>query len=250
MGYGLLGKVLEHSRSPQIHCLFGNPDYKLFEVLPEDLEEFMTAASFDGINVTIPYKEAVIPYLAECSPVAKRIGAVNTVIRRSDGSLYGDNTDYFGFVSMMERACIEVTGKKCLVLGSGGASKTAVTALSDMGASEVIVISRKGENNYHNIDRHFDASVIVNTTPVGMYPDCGNSPLSLEGFGRLSGVADVIYNPRPTKLLRDAMNRGIAAADGLYMLVGQARRAAELFMNIEIPDEKQDAVFAEIAKTL
>ncbi len=250
MSYGLLGKVLGHSRSPEIHRLFGNDDYRLYEVTPDQLEEFMTVANFDGINVTVPYKEAVIPYLAELSPAAKRIGAVNTVIKRSGGDLYGDNTDYFGFVSMIDRAGIEVKEKKCLVLGSGGASKTAVTALSDMEASEVIVISRKGENNYGNIDRHFDASVIVNTTPVGMYPDCESSPLSLEGFYRLSGVADVIYNPRPTRLLRDASDRRIATADGLYMLVGQARKAVELFMNTKISDEKQDLVFEEIVKTL
>ena len=237
MQCGLLGRKLGHSYSPQIHSHLASYEYTLFEKEPEELEAFLKNGSFTGLNVTIPYKKDVIPYLDELSPTAKRLGAVNTIVRREDGSLIGHNTDYFGFRSMVGRSGLTVAGKKVLVLGSGGASNTAVAALEEMGA-QVVVISRSGENNYDNLHRHADAAVIVNTTPVGMYPKTGVSPISLERFQKLEGVLDVVYNPARTQLLLDAESRGLIAMNGLWMLVAQAKESAEWFAGVQIPDGK------------
>ena len=237
MQCGLLGRKLGHSYSPQIHSHLASYEYTLFEKEPEELEAFLKNGGFTGLNVTIPYKKDVIPYLDELSPTAKRLGAVNTIVRREDGSLIGHNTDYFGFCSMVGRSGLTVAGKKVLVLGSGGASNTAVAALEEMGA-QVVVISRSGENNYDNLHRHADAAVIVNTTPVGMYPKTGVSPISLERFQKLEGVLDVVYNPARTQLLLDAESRGLIAMNGLWMLVAQAKESAEWFAGVQIPDGK------------
>ena len=237
MQCGLLGRKLGHSYSPQIHSHLASYDYTLFEKEPEELEAFLKNGSFTGLNVTIPYKKDVIPYLDELSPTAKRLGAVNTIVRREDGSLIGHNTDYFGFRSMVLRSGLTVAGKKVLVLGSGGASNTAVAALEEMGA-QVVVISRSGENNYDNLHLNADAAVIVNTTPVGMYPKTGVSPISLERFQKLEGVLDVVYNPARTQLLLDAESRGLIAMNGLWMLVAQAKESAEWFAGVQIPDGK------------
>lgn len=243
--YGLLGEHLAHSYSPAIHAHLGEYEYHLFEVAPEDLPAFLTTGNFCGINVTIPYKKAVIPYLAEISDAAKKIGSVNTITRLPDGTLRGDNTDYYGFAHMLDRAGIDVSGKKCLILGSGGASLTAVAVVTDRGGTPV-VISRRGENNYENLSRHADAQVIINTTPVGMYPNNGESPLDLSLFPHLCGVADVIYNPCRTALLLQAEKLGIPAVGGLSMLVAQAKRANELFFGTPRPDEIIDSVTGRI----
>lgn len=227
MNCGLLGRKLGHSYSPQIHGMLGNYSYELFEKEPKELEAFLKNAEFNGINVTVPYKKAVIPFLDELTPVAKKLGAVNTVVRRS-GKLIGHNTDYFGFQAMVNDSGLAVAGKKILVLGSGGASNTAVAVLKKMGA-EITVISRSGENNYGNLHKHADAAVIVNTTPVGMYPNTGISPADLDCFPNLEGVLDVIYNPARTQLLLDAEKRGLVTRNGLLMLVAQAKEAAEWF---------------------
>lgn len=237
MKCGLLGRKLGHSYSPQIHASLGDYPYFLFEKEPGEIENFLKSSDFTGINVTIPYKKTVIPYLDELTPVAKKMGAVNTIVRRPDGSLLGHNTDYFGFLSLVKHSGIQVAGKKALVLGSGGASNTAVQALLALGAVP-IVISRSGENNYENLHLHTDASVIVNTTPVGMYPKNGASPVDLGQFHQLEGVLDVIYNPAKTKLLLDAETRGIPTENGLWMLVAQAKEAAEYFTGSPISDEK------------
>ena len=226
--YGLLGEKLGHSFSPQIHQQLGSDEYKLFEVAPENLGEFLKKRDFEGLNVTIPYKKAVMPYLSELSENAKVIGAVNTVTVLPNGTLRGDNTDYDGFLYLVRRSGIDVKNKKALVLGTGGASLPVKKVLCDLGAREVISISRTGENNYQNIEKHYDADLIVNTTPVGMYPNNLQSPLSLAGFTHLSGVLDIVYNPQKTKLILDAEKRGIPAFSGLTMLVAQAKRAAEL----------------------
>lgn len=244
--YGLLGEHLSHSFSPQIHARLGDYDYKLFEVAPDDLPAFLDAREFEGINVTIPYKKAVIPYLAELSDNARRIGAVNTILKRADGKLYGDNTDYDGFLYMVRRSGAEIKGKKALVLGTGGASAPVAAVLSDLSAREVIKISRSGENNYENIARHFDADILVNTTPVGMYPNNGKAALSLAGFQKLSCVLDIIYNPHKTALTLDAERRGIPAFTGLSMLVAQAKRAAELFFGKDIPDARTDEILSAL----
>ena len=247
MVYGLLGRKLGHSYSPQIHALLGDYEYRLFEVEPQDLEAFLKKREFGGINVTIPYKKDVLPYLSGISDNAKRIGAVNTIIVKEDGGLYGDNTDYDGFLCLVQKSGFQVKGKKALVLGTGGASLPISAVLSDLGAREVVFISRSGENNYQNLSRHADADLIVNTTPVGMYPNNLKAPLSLSEFPNLSGVLDIVYNPQKTKLILDAERLGIPAYSGLLMLVAQGKRAAELFLGHDIPDSETDRIFKKLS---
>ena len=249
MKCGLLGAKLGHSYSPQIHSHLGDYTYSLFEKSSEELEFFLKNSDFTGINVTIPYKSTVIPYCDELSPIAGKLGAVNVLVRQHNGTLIGHNTDYFGFQTMLERSGLDVRGKKVLVLGTGGASKTAVAVLQDRGA-QVVVISRTGENNYSNLHLHVDASVIVNTTPVGMFPNTGVSPLSLDQFSELEGVLDVIYNPARTQLLLDAEKRGIVAMNGLLMLVAQAKEAAEWFTGKAIADSKIDEIYTLLRKQM
>lgn len=248
--YGLLGEKLGHSFSPQIHSCLGDYEYKLFEVAPENLGDFLHSGSFAGLNVTIPYKKAVMPYLAEISENAKAIGSVNTITVLPNGTLRGDNTDYDGFLYLVRRSGISVHGKKALVLGTGGASLPVKKVLFDLGAREIVSISRNGENNYQNIDKHFDADLIVNTTPVGMYPNNLQSPLCLDGFRNLSGVLDIVYNPQKTKLILDAEKRGIPAFSGLTMLVAQAKRAAELFLQVKIDDRKNDEIYENLSRQM
>ncbi len=245
MKCGLLGRHLKHSYSPQIHSMLGDYDYQLFEVEPENLEAFLKNKDFDGLNVTIPYKKAVLPYCASLSPQAKALGAVNTIVKNADGQLIGHNTDYFGFASLLKSSGISVSGKKVLVLGSGGASMTCNAVLQNENAN-VVTISRSGGNHYGNLSLHSDAAVIVNATPVGMYPENGQSPIDLSLFPQLEAVLDLIYNPARTKLLLDAESRGIKAVNGLWMLVAQAKESAQWFTGREINDD----VIPEIHKTL
>ena len=249
MIYGLLGRTLSYSYSPRIHEALGGYSYELFEKEPEELGDFLQNGDFDGLNVTIPYKKAVIPYLHDLSPVAKRLGAVNTIVRRADGTLIGHNTDYFGFRAMVAKAGIQVAGKKALVLGSGGASNTAVAVLEELGAT-VIVISRTGENNYNNLELHQDAALIVNATPVGMFPNVDDTPLSLDGFPALEAVLDLNYNPSRTRLLLDAESRGLIAENGRLMLVAQAKESAEWFTGSTIPDSKIEEIHKALSSQM
>lgn len=242
MRYGLLGQKLSHSYSPQIHTALAGYDYELIQLEPERLDLFMEQKEFDGINVTIPYKKAVLPYCDTLSSQAKRLGSVNTIVKQPDGSLWGHNTDYFGFQEMVRISNLDIRNKKVLVLGSGGAGVTACAVLEDMGA-DVVIISREGENNYTNLYLHEDASVIVNATPVGMFPNNGHSPLSLTAFPNLEGVLDLIYNPSKTALLLQAECLGLVAVNGLYMLVAQAKESAEHFTGTKIPDSKIQDVY-------
>ena len=228
--YYLIGEHLSHSFSPQIHAMLGNPDYALKELSPDEVGEFVTGGDYAGINVTIPYKQTVIPYLDALTPAAEKLGAVNTVTRRADGSLLGDNTDYFGFSYALASAGIALDGKRVLILGSGGASKTAVAVARDAGAAEVVIVSRSGEVNYENVYRlHGNAEIIINCTPVGMYPKSGTSPVDLAKFPHLCGVADMIYNPARTAFLAQAEQLGLPCTNGLSMLVAQAAAGHERF---------------------
>ncbi|MBQ3063207.1 MAG: AAA family ATPase [Clostridia bacterium] len=242
---GLLGAHLSHSFSPDIHAALGNYEYKLFEVAEDALEDFLKAKSFDALNVTIPYKTTVIPYLDALSPRAARIGAVNTILKLGDGTLLGENTDYDGLAYALSAHNIAVKGKKVLILGSGGAARTAALLVEDLDG-RAIIISRHGTDNYENLSKHSDAVLIINATPVGMYPKNGESPLSLDTFPLLEGVYDLIYNPLRTRLLQAAEERGLVAENGLSMLVAQAHRAAELFLDTTLPTAR----IADITATL
>ena len=235
---GLLGRKLGHSYSPAIHERLADYSYRLFEVEPEDLGAFLQEGAFDGLNVTIPYKKDVIPYCAELSDTARAIGAVNTLVRRADGPLLCDNTDAYGFSMLVQSSGADVAGKKALVFGSGGASATAQYVLRQLGAREVVVISRHGEDNYENLDRHADAQIAVNTTPVGMYPNTGVSPVDLHRLPRLEAALDVVYNPARTEFLLQAETRGLRRANGLLMLAAQAKKSCEDFTGEPVADEK------------
>lgn len=244
--FGLLGRKLSHSYSPQIHKFFDNYEYKLYEKEPEDLDKFLLDCELDGMNVTIPYKKDVIKYCSSLSKQAEKIGAVNTLVKKADGSFSGYNTDYFGFLYMIKSINADIKSKKAIVLGTGGASLTCQAVLDDLGAKEIIVISRNGENNYKNIANHYDAQVIVNATPVGMYPNVNDSILDLSHFKSCETVLDLIYNPEKTMLLKQAENLGLNYSNGLSMLIAQAKQSAEYFLDKTIDDEIIEKISKEI----
>lgn len=227
-GYALIGGRLAHSFSPRIHALLGDYPYQLLPMDEAALDSFLRDTDLDGFNVTIPYKETVIPYLRALSETAARVGSVNTVVRGADGALHGHNTDYDGFLRMLGDPA-RLRGQKALVLGSGGSAKTVCAVLADQGCAPVVTISRGGPDNYQNIRRHADAFLVVNTTPVGMYPDADASPVDLALFPRCALALDLIYNPAKTRFLLQAQALGIECRNGLTMLVAQAVRASELF---------------------
>ncbi len=252
MKYGCIGEVLKHSFSREIHTSLSDNPYELCEVAPDELDEFMRAACFSAINVTIPYKELVIPYLDEIDEPASLIGAVNTVVNRN-GRLYGYNTDFYGMLSLLEHAGVNVMGKKVLILGSGGTAKTARAVVSHLGADKIITVGRQSRDGVINYEEayalHCDAEVIINTTPVGMYPNAEGCPIDISRFDNLSGVIDAIYNPLNTRLILSAKERGICAEGGLYMLVAQAVRASEIFLNIEYPAGTVERIFKKVLKS-
>ena len=246
--FGLLGEKLSHSFSPFIHSYLGDYEYRLYEKAPDEVRDFLLQGNFDGLNVTIPYKKTVLPYCAELSEKARKIGSVNTLLCMPDGRLFGDNTDYDGFSYLLDKLTVDITGKKALILGSGGSSVTVRAVLTDRCVGELVTISRSGPDNYQNLDRHSDAELIVNTTPVGMYPDTGVSPVELSAFPACDAVVDIVYNPAKTKLLLDAEALGIPCINGLSMLVAQAKRAAELFTGAAIDDAVIDVITEKIAR--
>ena len=247
MRCGLLGKTLGHSYSPQIHAQLGDYSYELFEKQPEELENFLRRGEFDALNVTIPYKKAVLPYCAVLSDAVKAIGSANTLVRQPDGTLFADNTDAFGFSCIADECGVDIAGKKALVFGSGGASVTAQYVLKTRGAREVVVVSRTGEHNYENLEKNADAEILVNTTPLGMYPNNGASPADLTRFPRCEAVLDVVYNPARTALLLQAEALGIPHAGGLLMLVAQAKRSSELFTGSAIADTRIGEIYRALA---
>lgn len=234
---GLIGERLSHSFSPQIHRELSDYSYSLLELSKSELPVFLRNGDFHAVNVTIPYKKAVIPCLDEISDEARRIGSVNTVTRTPNGGLRGDNTDYYGLLHTITESKIAVKGKRVLILGTGGASLTAKTVCEDMSAESITFVSRSGEVNYENVyEKCADAEVVINCTPVGMYPHNGISPVCLDRLPLCEGVIDIVYNPAKTQLLLDAERLGIKRAGGLSMLVAQAKRACELFLSEAIDD--------------
>ena len=245
--FGLIGRTLKHSYSKKIHSLFGDYPYDLYELEPCELEKFLFQSGVKGFNVTIPYKQSVIPYLDHIDPMAKEMGAVNTVVRNGN-KLYGYNTDFLGMEYMLKSAGISLKGKKVMVLGSGGTSHTAVSVAKAHGAREVVIVSRTGEVNYLNYKDQNDAEIIINTTPVGMYPNVYESPIDLSEFSSLVGVVDVIYNPSKTALTFSAEKLGVKAVNGLSMLVAQAKFAVEKFLDKIIDDKEVERVIKSIEK--
>ena len=249
MEFALLGEKLGHSFSPQIHRALAGCDYQLLPTPPEAVADLFRRRDFRGLNVTIPYKQTVMPLCDEIDPRAAAIGAVNTVVNR-DGRLTGYNTDIDGLIYLARRTGVDMAGKKVVILGSGGTGRTARAAAGELGAAEIVTVSRGGEDNYETLSRHADAQVLLNTTPVGMYPNCGVSPVSLDAFPHLEGVLDVVYNPLRTALLLEARERGLPCSCGLPMLVAQAWRAEELFTGSSIPAETVEAVLAGLTAQL
>ena len=274
MKYGLIGEHLTHSYSCEIHAAIADYAYELTELRPEELGDFLRRRDFCGINVTIPYKQAVIPYLDGVSGKAARIGAVNTIVNR-DGKLFGYNTDYAGMRAQAERIGIRAAGKKVLILGTGGTSKTALVLAEDLGAGEILRVSRKkqspndaeskaecGRQNDPQIELlrgndgiigyeeactlHRDAAIIINTTPAGMYPHPDGQAVTLEPFSEAEAVLDVVYNPLRTDLVLEAQSRGIPTEGGLYMLSAQGAAASALFRNIELPEGDTEKAFLNV----
>ena len=249
--YGCIGEHLPHSFSREIHEQIGGYAYALKELTPEELPLFMVARAFRGINVTIPYKQAVIPFLDDIDETARAIGAVNTVVNRN-GKLFGYNTDLDGLTRLVRRTGLDLSGKKVLVPGTGGTSRTASFAAEKLGAREILRVSRTGREGsltYGDVLRnHTDAEIILNTTPCGMYPEPEAQPLPLDPFTRLQGVVDVIYNPLRSRLVLDARSRGIPAEGGLYMLVAQAVRASEHFLDTVYPEDLADRIYEQILR--
>lgn len=248
--FGLLGRRLGHSWSPQIHAALADYEYRLYEVEPEDLDRFLHTTDLAGMNVTIPYKKDVLPYCSALSDAAARIGSVNTLVRLRENGWYGDNTDYTGFRYIVERSGVDVRGKKTLVFGTGGASLSVKAALADLGAEPVVSVSRTGENNYGNLDHHRDAAILVNTTPLGMFPNTGEAPVSIADFPACEGVFDVVYNPQRTAFLLEAERLGIPHAGGLGMLVAQAAGSAEQFAGHDIPKEKIEEIMSTLSRQM
>lgn len=247
--YGLLGETLGHSFSPQLHRAFGDYDYCLLPTKRDAVVQLLAQRPFRGLNITMPYKQMVMPLCDEIDARAAQIGAVNTIVN-CDGRLIGYNTDIDGLLYMAQRSHIDLQQKKVLILGSGGTSRTAIAAAQLCGAREIVVISRNGDNNYTNLHRHMDADCIINTTPVGMFPNCGQSPLDLTQFPYLSGVLDVVYHPLRTALFLQAEQLGIPCTCGLSMLTAQAKRAAELFTGTTISDARTEEVFSALHRQL
>ena len=251
MEYGLIGEHLGHSYSKLIQeKLLDNYTYEIQEVSKEDLDSFMKKREFKAINVTIPYKQAVIPYLEEMDQAARKIGAVNTIVNRN-GKLYGYNTDYYGFRYMVETHGISLKGKKVLVLGNGRASQAIQAVVHDLGACEMIITDLILKDNVISIEEayknHTDVNIIINTTPMGMYPKVHGIAVDLSKFKKCEAVFDCIYNPQDTEFTLQAKERGIkVAVTGLEMLVGQAKRALEFFKDIEIEDKQIDRIYREI----
>lgn len=251
MKYGCIGEHLSHSFSSEIHAMIGSYDYELCEIPKDELGKFLKERDFCGINVTIPYKSAIIPYLDEISDSASEIGAVNTIVNKN-GKLCGYNTDFDGMCALIKKNGVDFSGKNVAVLGSGGTSLTALKVAESLGAGKVIRVSRKPSLNNVSYDELYSRKdgidIIINTTPVGMYPEIYASPIDVSAFHSLEAVFDAVYNPLRTKLVVDAKKCGIKAAGGLYMLVSQAVFAAEHFLNEKLDESICDDIYKKLFK--
>lgn len=243
--FGLIGESLSHSKSKEIHQLFERYDYNLKNLKPSEVEGFFEKKNFRGINVTIPYKELSIKYLDQVDPLAREIGAVNTIVNKG-GELFGYNTDYLGFDYSLKYYGLDLKDKKILILGSGGASKMLQKLVADRGAKRLVVISRRGENNYENLEKFSDFNLIINASPVGMYPNNMECKVDLKIFKNLEAVIDLIYNPLKTKLILDGKKLGIKTMNGLLMLVAQAFFAAELFLDEQLDESLIEKIYFKI----
>ena len=249
MRCGLIGERLGHSFSKEIHQQFGKYGYDLIELAPEELESFIMSGDFDGLNVTIPYKQTVMQYLDEISDLASEAGAVNTVVNR-DGKLTGYNTDCGGMKMLIERMGIDLKGKKAFIAGSGGTSRTAAAVCKSLGAKETVRASRSGRNGAVTYEEAYricsDAAILINTTPAGMYPDTDSVPFDIDRFDNPEGVLDVIYNPLNTRLIQKARQKGIKAENGLYMLVGQAVLSSEFFTGTKADEGITEKIYQSL----
>lgn len=251
MKYGCIGEHLKHSFSKEVHNKLADYEYEIREIARDELDSFAKKKDFSAINVTIPYKEPIIPYMKEIDEMAKAIGAVNTVVKRG-GELYGYNTDFYGMTSLIKKIGIEISGKKIVILGTGGTSKTSLAVVRALGAREIVRVSRTAREDavdYETLYReHTDAEVIINTTPVGMYPNTAEVPIDISQFKNLTGVIDAIYNPLRPTLVLDARERGIKAEGGLYMLVMQAVRASEIFLDKKYGENIGNKVYLDMMR--
>ncbi|MDY3095162.1 MAG: shikimate kinase [Eubacteriales bacterium] len=251
MKYGLIGKPLGHSFSREIHALIADYDYRLFEIDEDELPRFFQERDFSGINVTIPYKQAVIPFLDEISDEAKKIGAVNTIVKK-EGKLFGFNTDFFGMRALIKSTGLDLENKTVLILGTGGTSKTAVEVSKSLGATEIVKVSRRKSSDTVTCDEAYEkysgADVIINTTPVGMFPNADKTPVDIKKFKNLQGVIDAVYNPLRTNFVLDAESIGAKGRGGLYMLVAQAVYASALFLDKTADENVIDKTYARILK--
>ena len=252
MRYGLLGEKLGHSFSKEIHNMLGDYSYDLIEVAKEDFDSFVADGDFSGLNVTIPYKETIIPKLTHIDDAARAIGAVNTVVKKADG-LYGYNTDFYGMVKLINHAKVGIKGRKIAILGTGGTSKTARAVAKHLGAKEILIVSRTDKPCAISYDalyqHHNDIEVVINTTPQGMYPNVDDCPLDLDKFNKIFGVIDAIYNPLRSALVIEAKKRGLRAVGGLYMLVAQAVRASEIFQNKRYDEKIIDKIYRKLLQS-
>lgn len=249
MDYGLIGEKLGHSYSKEIHEMLTDYTYQICPLSKEEFMPFMEKHDFKAINVTIPYKQDVIPFLTDMDENARAIGAVNTIVNK-DGKLYGHNTDFSGFLYMLKKHNIDIEGKKCVVLGDGGASKAVVAVLKKLKAREIIIVDIRKTDSAITYEEcfanHTDAEFIANTSPVGMYPKSDASPVDLTLFPKCKAVADVVYNPLETKLVAQAKSLGMTGVNGLEMLVAQALYAIEFFLDTKLDEAKIDEVFQKI----
>ena len=248
MKFGLLGRTLGHSFSPRIHSALGNTNYELFEREPSQLQEFFDDPELQGINITIPYKVNALEACDVVDPRAERIGCVNTMVRK-DGKWHGYNTDYDGFVFTLQHANIDVSGKECIILGDGASSATVHVALEDLGAKNIVHLSRKTAPFYGDAPNYYEtAQIIINCTPIGMYPHNPANLIDITQFSKLEGVVDLIYNPRRTILLLQAEMLEIPHCDGLPFLVAQGVEAANHFQGESFGTKEIEQILRDMCR--